>query len=409
VEWEIANLNYYDLTKPFVEPTDSASKFTDAAAVQRFADEYKHRKQPAEDAEDDATSQGLGGIAEGFDNMAEAVDSLGEGEKDDGRSSADEELESLLEVGSGLSKQVPTDSTPFKSGTVTVQKALRTSIEAAIKQMICDPPNAPQPGPVPAPAPATFVLPVASGAIPPPVNAPSAALLSMAAPTPATAPSPMPAYVCPTPKVHIIFKPGKKMKKEHMVNGKISLLELPAVPHPVTTMVKLTIFDRPNNGVADVQMAAAVIQTATQTGVLETVIEQACEDVTGVAPVIKTLEVKHEAVKAWDIAKCENHMSKLVKMLTVHYTKRQVPMVLYNECTTFMTKISFSHDYVLDPRDAARCRKATRNFALKWKLGKDDSPKDFEAMCVNFCEAKYGNDAPLCHITAGDRLAEQPL
>ena len=37
-------------------------------------------------------------------------------------------------------------------------------------------------------------------------------------------------------------------------------------------------------------------------------------------------------------------------------------MALYNECTNFLTKMSFSHDYVLDPQDTVRYEKYAKPY-----------------------------------------------
>jgi len=326
------------------------------------------------------------------------------------------------------SKQVPSQL----AGTITVQKALRTSIEAAVKNTLCAPLAGPGPGPAPAQAPAP-ALPRGppSGMLPPPVNVALASIRGHAAklpaavfvpapplpaakptqggvPAPVPAPAPTPGPMgCVVPKVHVALLPGGKMRKKH-VNHMINKPP-PNAPMPRGVMVRVTLFDRPNNGVNDMQLAKGKLKQALATGQLKTNIKAAVQAVTGVKPKIAGLKVKSSVVKGWDIPKCEGHMSKLVKQLTVTYTRRQVPFALYNECTNFMTKISFSHDYVLDRRDAASCRAATRSFALRWKLGKKDDPKDFGKMCVKFCEAKYGQDAPLCHIAGGDMLTTQPM
>lgn len=196
------------------------------------------------------------------------------------------------------------------------------------------------------------------------------------------------------------------MKRSHT-----PLLNAPkhALPQRRTVIVKVTLVDRPKNGVDDLHASKAILKAMLASGELKTQIKAAIFAVTGVAPKISGLKVKSATVEGWDVKKCSSHMSTIVKSFTIHYSRAQVPLALYNECTNFMTKISFSHDYVLDHRDAARCRIATRKFERKWKYGKKADPKDFGNMCVRFCEAKYGNDAPSCHVSHGDKLAGQPL
>jgi len=197
---------------------------------------------------------------------------------------------------------------------------------------------------------------------------------------------------------------GKILKDITVTASKPKLVEkrsggrLLNAPVPQAISVAVTVYDRPGNGMNDLHFAATELKKALLSGELMERIRSAIYAVTGVVPKVSGLRVKAKVIKQWDIVKCENHMTQLVKSFTVHYTRDQVPMALYNECTNFMTKISFSHDYVLDKRDAARCRDATRKFSMKWKGGKNNNPEDFAGMCGNFCEAKYGNDAPQCRM-----------
>lgn len=224
-----------------------------------------------------------------------------------------------------------------------------------------------------------------------------------ASPAPAGAPGPAPGPAVDTkakPKVHVGFSPGKKIKKDHLINSPPSLaLVSTAGPH-ATTKVKVTLYERPGNGFNDMAGVKTKLQIAVASGALKDQLAVAIHQVTGVKPKLSAIKVETTIVKQWDIQKCGSHMSMLVKSFTIHYTKRQVPMALYNECTNFMTKMSFSHDYVLDPRDAARCRKATKKFAQRWKLGDNKDPAAFEPMCQRFCEAKFGDDAPQCQLMA---------
>lgn len=186
--------------------------------------------------------------------------------------------------------------------------------------------------------------------------------------------------------LNLLSLSSDKMKKRHLLNS------------PRTVLVGVTVFNRPGNGLNDMQGVHHALNTALASGKLMSKVEFAIHAVTGVKPKLADIKVKTRAVRLWDHQRCGSHMSKLLKSFTVGYTKRQVPIALYNECTNFMTKFSFSHDYVLDRRDAARCRKATRKFAMRWKLGESLDPKAFEPMCQSFCEAKFGDDAPQCNF-----------
>lgn len=334
---------------------------------------------------------------------------------------------SLLQVDAqqDLARQVAKQLS--RAGSITLQNAMRTAIEAAVKDAIgCDAAGA-APGPAPAPAPVSFQEPpapraplpprgmlpatVALASLPPWGNGPppTAQMLPSpqapapafaprfmgasagpgAAPGPAAGPAPGPAAPCPMPKVHVAFGPGRKMKKKHLLNA-------PAIH--ATTLITVTLYERPGNSLADLQGVQAKLTQKLATGELKEKLAVAIHGVTGVKPKLAAIKVKSTIVKLWDFQKCGGHMSQIVKSFTIHYTKRQVPLALYNECTNFVTKMSFSHDYVLDHRDAARCRKATRKFAQRWKLGEAKNPQTFEPMCQRFCEAKFGDDAPQCQF-----------
>lgn len=467
VQWEIKNLNYYDLTKPWTDPAGKLE--ADSTQVKKFVESYKKdprsKKAPTgpEGLGDiaDTLDKGLENVAKsngtvagpeqvakdfdkagadaaaGVENAAKDIDDAGA----DGAAAGDDVAGALGNVAQLLAaqkrkrgfallnhKKVLKRQAPHaaQSGKITVQKALRRSIEDSIKKTLCEVKNlVAVPGPAPAPQPAPAVpLGLANAAIPPPINAgapaPAAAFLSTGtslrgqspAPIPAFAPAPFPAPSgppCAQPKVHVVFAPGKLIKRAALLAVRRQPSSPSLGPPPRTTIVKVSIFDTPNNQQNDIAMAMPALNNAVANGDLMRDIQIAVKKVVGFTPKLGGIKIKHVAVKGWDIVGCENHMSKLVKVFTVHYTKRQVPMALYNACTDFTTKMSFTHDYVLDPRDAARCRHATVSFARRWKLGKKDNPKDFEDMCVRFCEAKYGNDAPTCHVTHGEKLVGQPM
>jgi len=312
-----------------------------------------------------------------------------------------------------------------KLGKVTVQKALKSSIEGTVKQVLgCNPAfDGAFPGPAPASAPAPAPAPVGppqppsglalvrngasgfrsravrhhfswevqAGPAPVPAAGPAAG--------PAGGPSPAPASMCQMPKVHVEVLPGHKMKKNHMINMKI--LDVAQTkrkaPAPQTVKVRVSLFERPGNGINDMAGAKTKLKQALGSGELKARLQVAVESITGIKPKMSHLKVKARAVPRWDMPKCANHMSAIVKTFTVHYTRKQVPMALLNACSDFMTKMSFSHDYVMDRRDDNRCRTATKSFAKRWKFGKKDNPNDFEAMCERFCQAKYGDDSPQCH------------
>lgn len=406
VETEIENLNYYDLTKEWRDPFD--------------VDETGH--------DVDASGHEIHGTGNGAQsttstNGSPGADSLGEmlGDGPEAHGAVDDSP-ALLQGAKRSLLQVEA-----LSGGTTVQKKLRDAIEHAVEEIVAAAYGA---GPVPAPS----MAPAPSAGIPEPVptgppvgllpntvalvsraaappwgkgppptaqmssQAPASARSLRAAPAPGFAaspfasPAPGPAVeTVARPKVHVALFPGKKMQKRHLLNSP---------PIHATTILKVTLFERPGNGINDMQGIKQKLKLAVASGELHKSLAAAIHAVTGVKPKLSAIKVTTKMIQQWDIQKCGSHMSMLVKSFTVHYTKRQVPMALYNECTNFMTKFSFSHDYVLDSRDAVRCRKATAKFAKSWKLGDHKDPTQFEPMCQNFCEAKFGDDAPQCQLAA---------
>jgi len=407
IETTIENLNYYDLTKEWKDPLGTKMKAMTESI--RSATKGKVGGGPEADGPIDDSPAGPSSTkgstgADPLGEMLGAVDDSPAGDSPDGDESA-----ALVQVGE-------------ESRFVTVQAALKKSIETTIAAVLTVGPASYLPSP--APAPALAVVPEApvppQGLLPsavsllhappwgngsPPVaqmssQRPAAAfphsLRASPGPAPAGAPggAPAPGPAMDTtarPKVHVGFSPGKKIKKKHLINSP---------PTHAATKVKITLYERPGNGFNDMAGITEKLRVAVASGALEAQLSVAIHQVTGVKPKLSAIKVEVAMVKQWDIQKCGGHMSMLVKSFTIHYTKRQVPMALYNECTNFMTKMSFSHDYILDPRDAARCRKATKTFAQRWKLGDNKDPAAFEPMCQRFCEAKFGDDAPQCQLIA---------
>lgn len=418
VETEIENLNYYDLTKEWKDPFDVDETGHDVDAGGHRIHDTGDATQSTTTTNDDSPTSTAG--SPGTDPLGEMLgDATGDGPKtdspiDDSPAHLQGSKRSLLQVDA------------LSAGT-TVQKKLRDAIEHAVEEIVAAAYGAgPAPAPAVAPAPSAgnpkpvptgppmgllpkkvslvsrlFAPPWGKG--PPPTaqmtsQAPASARSLRAAPapgfaaSPSVAPAPGPAAdTVARPKVHVALFPGKKMKKRHLLNSP---------PIHATTLLKVTLFERPGNGLNDMQGIKQKLQLAVASGELHKSLAAAIHAVTGVKPVLAAIKVTTKMIQQWDIQKCGAHMSMLVKSFTVHYTKRQVPMALYNECTNFMTKFSFSHDYVLDSRDAARCRKATATFAKRWKLGDNKAPTKFEPMCQNFCEAKFGDDAPQCQLAA---------
>lgn len=256
----------------------------------------------------------------------------------------------------------------------------------------------------------------------------AAAPAAAQAPAPAAAPTtaaPAPATAHwranMKPSIHVTFRPGAKRPTASLLergnrSGEPRMLNKPRASliraRAVSTahwsvIVDVTITDRPNNHASDLKEAKTHLRKALVSGQLEENLRNAMYEVTGDKADIRHVEVKPTAIKQWDVSKCEKHISNVVNMFTLQYTRAQVPMALYNECTNFMPKMSFSRDHILDSVDASRCRKATVAFEKHWKYGAHSSPKDFELMCIEACEAKYGDGAPLCHVSEGMDLEGQ--
>jgi len=220
-------------------------------------------------------------------------------------------------------------------------------------------------------------------------SSPAAFLQSAAAPVAASAQLPPNAW--PNVATFVTFFPGGK------------------VGHGKSIMVEMTFTDTPANGVDDVALTKEIIATALKNGMLRKEMKTALEIVTGIKPRLGKVTMQAKAVEAWDVKKCEGHVKHIVDRFAQHYTRAQVPMAIYNECTTFMTRMSFSHDYVLDRTDTLFCKRTTAKFANKWNFKDDVDPVDFEEMCVHACESKFGQNAPQCNVAAGDKLAGKPL
>jgi hypothetical protein len=216
------------------------------------------------------------------------------------------------------------------------------------------------------------------------------------APMPGPAPAPGPACAnVPQPKVHVGFSPGKTVKVTLLNQHSDAVKPMPHVPKK-TIKVNVTVYERPDNGQSDLPVATTLLQNAVATGLLKEKLKKAIYKATGIMPKIRKLSIGPVAIPQYNFAHCGHHMTTLVSNFSVHYTRRQVPMALFNSCTTFVSRMSFSNDHVLDSQDTVNCRSATKKFARVWQLGNNVKSDDFRQMCFHFCEAKYGNDAPQC-------------
>lgn len=259
-------------------------------------------------------------------------------------------------------------------------------------------------------------------AAPPAAAAPASAFLQhhdqQAAPGPAA-----PGGAEPNPAIFVTFSPATEIGRARSVN------------------VEITFTDTPENGVDDVALAHKILEYALEQGSLTNELKRTLEIVTGIRPKFGKVKMELVNVAAWDVKKCEGHIQRIVKQFQVYYTRERVPQALFNECTNFMTRLSFSHDYVLDSRDTAMCKETTAKFAEHWNFGQGTpapaapagpaapapavaappapaasaapgapgAAEDFEALCVRACEAKFGLEAPQCNTHFGDALLGKPL
>jgi hypothetical protein len=192
-----------------------------------------------------------------------------------------------------------------------------------------------------------------------------------------------------------------------------------------TTMVQITVTEQ-------LPKVEGAIQTVVANGALESKLEAAIKDVTGIQNTISNFTAAKKPIKQWGVDVCTAHMTKVVKRFSVAYTRRMVPVAIFNECTNFMPVISFSHDVHPTALDVRKCREATVNFVKYWNYGQgpsvsapapavagppqastahvalassQPSSADLSGFCVEVCQFKYGKKAPQCHVTAGGKLA----
>lgn len=213
-----------------------------------------------------------------------------------------------------------------------------------------------------------------------------------------------PAPVAPDATTIVRFHPGHFTTSEQKPDS------------PKSTIVEVAVTNIPGNDIDDVANAKPFLKEGIESGLLGLSISQGLEHVLEhhdwhgeptSAGAIGPIKLKVKVIKQWDVQKCKKHVKSLVDQFSVHYTREQVPMALYNECTNFITKLSFSHDHYLDPLDTKKCHESTIKFANRWKYGKNAKEDDFTLMCNNFCEKVHGHNAPKCNISEGDKMLNQ--
>jgi len=238
------------------------------------------------------------------------------------------------------------------------------------------------------------------------------------APGPATSFAPTPAAIVPLPPQvqgflqnrGLALAPAPAAAQGHKPDVRIFVAFSPGTPIANggrAVKVDISFTDKPNNKMHDVLSIIPAINHAINTGVLHEELREAIEEATGIKTRLGHIKAAIQTIEQWPIHLCETHIQEIVQNFTSHYTREQVPRALYNECTNFLTKFSFSHDYVLDKMDTAHCKQATVKLTKKWDYGENAEATDFEEMCLYACEAKYGRGAPTCNIAKGDNMLEQ--
>lgn len=166
-----------------------------------------------------------------------------------------------------------------------------------------------------------------------------------------------------------------------------------------TTRVEVSLTPKGTTTAEEMEHTKAVVQHSIDSGDLISRISHAVERVSGVNSTIDNLKAEDEKVERWDIAGCETHMADVAKKFSVAYTRRMVPMAIFNECTNFLPALSFSADFKPSMMDVTRCRQATVNFVKHWNYGGHGStkaPSNFNAFCMDVCTFRYGEGSPKC-------------
>jgi len=204
--------------------------------------------------------------------------------------------------------------------------------------------------------------------------------------------APAPAPPKPEFDIFVKFRPGPEKRVDGKVVGR-------------SVLVGVTITGEPKNGVHDILLAQPhkVLTTAQGTGVLNEILKKKMAEATGVPPRLIKFVIKPKQIEQWSIDKCRVHFTKIVKEFSAAYTRRMVPQAIYNECSNFMTRITFSDDMVIDDLDKTRCRKATVEFSKRWQFGSRKGSKlpaegEFNNFCKNVCEIKFGGGHPKCSV-----------
>jgi hypothetical protein len=194
-----------------------------------------------------------------------------------------------------------------------------------------------------------------------------------------------------------------------------------------TTRVEVTVTDQSGDGVDRLPVIQRALKSAQESGMLRMRIGSKVQDDTGVYPNFSSFGLRSQQIRQWSLAVCKKHMKQVVERFEVAYTRRMVPLAIFNECTNFMAAASFSHDDVPTEIDVKKCRAATTRFATQWNMGRgpralvapppglsltakgmkrvppNKEIVDMTGFCVDVCEHKFGFGSPWCHVTEGDQ------
>jgi len=195
----------------------------------------------------------------------------------------------------------------------------------------------------------------------------------------------------------------------------------PPNPNPTVgreTRVQVVLTDTPATGDDRLPTIKQVLVNAEKSGLLQAALGAALVKSIGVRPNVTNFAFNNTFVAQWSLESCATHMTQVVHRFSVAYTRRMVPMAIFNECTNFMPAMSFSHDNLPNSMDVHRCRMATIGFAKRWNYGQGNgtappptglaafldtklkAPVDMHGFCVDVCQHKFGSLAPECHAEA---------
>lgn len=174
--------------------------------------------------------------------------------------------------------------------------------------------------------------------------------------------------------------------------------------HEHTTYVQVDIVDRPGTGRDHTMGALEVLSIASASGALEEALNAEIAEATGFDAEIGAIDVEKAVIVQWDTKKCAKHMKSLVTSFERSYTRAQVPLALYHACTNFRTKMSFSHDPIINSHDKQKCHQATNKLSKLWDYGCEDV--DYQNFCTDLCSIKYGEGALRCVVNRYKKMGK---